>query len=612
MSRATLLLAGLICVVVALDAAAAPAGAARPLSSAGRWIKDHDGRVRILRGVAVMDFARPHLPEAVGFGEDDARFLEEHGFDVVRLGFNWEGAEPQPGVIDHAYLDSLMRTVRILGRHGIYSLLDAHQDGYGPLVGTDGAPDWAVRTDGAPNNRVAFGVDYFANPALLRAFDNLYANAPAPDGKGLADHFAGVWAAIARSARAEPHLLGYEILNEPYPGSQYATCTNPAGCPAFDATLSAFYRRVTSAVRAVDGAHLIFYEPNLFFDFGANTHLDDPSGGRPQAGFAFHNYCLGGGAGDALPPVPGSEPGCSVEEQMVFDNGIAYGTRARQPLIVTEWAATDDLGITRRMTDELDSNRLPWTFWQYNSKRLVRDPKKPPAGENLNASALDVIDRPHPASVAGTPEGWHWDEQARMFTLRYVPGATGLTEVWAGRQHYPRGYRVELRGGTLASEASAPTLRIRTSRGAGAVDVRVLPGSPRSCFDRAQPRSRVDRRRSRVSRRGARLRGRAADAGCAGSADVHPVFGRVRRVRVAVYRRRGKICRFLSRRGRLTRPRRCRRPVWLRARGAARWRLRVRAHLPRGRYRVRSQAVDLRGNSERRRTRRNSIRARVR
>ena len=65
---------------------------------------------------------------------------------------------------------------------------------------------------------------------------------------------------------------------------------------------------------------------------------------------------------------------------MVFDNGIAYGTRARQALIVTEWAATDDLGITRRMTDELDSNRLPWTFWQYNSKRLVGDPSKPPAG----------------------------------------------------------------------------------------------------------------------------------------------------------------------------------------------------------------------------------------
>ena len=91
MSRPALLVAGLICVVVAVGAPSAPAGAAHPLSSAGRWVKDPDGRVRMFRGVAVMDFARPHLPEAVGFGEDDARFLEEHGFDVVRVGFNWEG-----------------------------------------------------------------------------------------------------------------------------------------------------------------------------------------------------------------------------------------------------------------------------------------------------------------------------------------------------------------------------------------------------------------------------------------------------------------------------------------------------------------------------------------
>ena len=105
----------------------------------------------------------------------------------MRLGFTWEGAEPRPGEIDRGYVRSLARSVSLLGKYGIYTLLDAHQDGYSKLTGTDGAPDWAVLNDGLPNNRIAFGIDYFANPSVLRAFDNLYANAQAPDGVGVAD-----------------------------------------------------------------------------------------------------------------------------------------------------------------------------------------------------------------------------------------------------------------------------------------------------------------------------------------------------------------------------------------------------------------------------------------
>src|SRR5207244_13298276 len=130
------------------------------------------------------------------------------------------------------------------------------------------------------------------------------ANAPGPEGAGVADRYAAMAGALARTFRAQPYLLGYELFNEPYPGSQYATCMNPAGCPVFDAQLSAFYRHVIVSVRSADRSHLVFYEPNLFFDFGSNTNLSDPAGGDRGTGFAFHDYCLGAGAGDALPPAP--------------------------------------------------------------------------------------------------------------------------------------------------------------------------------------------------------------------------------------------------------------------------------------------------------------------
>jgi hypothetical protein len=58
-------------------------------------------------------------------------------------------------------------------------------------------------------------------------------------------------------------------------------------------------------------------------------------------------------------------------------------------------------------------------------------------------------------------------------------------------------------------------------------------------------------------------------------------------------------CRFLDPHGRLGRPRRCSKPILLRARGTAHWRLKLNARgLPRGRYRVTVRAFDTAGNRE--------------
>ena len=469
---------GLVVAFVAL-LALPPAGAgAQPgLGHAGRWFTDDLGRVVVPHGVAVMDFGSAHLPEAIGFGDDDAAFLAEHGFDVVRVGFNWSGVEPKPGVYDESYVGSIERTVQALAAHGIYSVLDLHQDGYGPVTGTEGAPDWATLTDGAPNTHLGFGPDYFANPALERAFDNLWANATGPGGVGIADRFAAMLGELGSRFRDERYVIGYDIFNEPWPGSQYATCMNPEGCPVFDAQLSAFYARAVAALRTADPNHIAFAEPNLFFDFGADTHVDAGDG------FAFHDYCLGAGAGDSLPPVPGTGPGCQVEESTVIENAAAHAERTGTALINTEWGATDDLATTERVADELDAARVPWTFWQYNSPRFVADPRKPPSGDNLNEGALEVVDRPHAQAVAGTPTQSSWDPSSRTFSLTYAtaspagvtraPGA--LTEIWASPIHFPRGYRAQATGARVLSAPNAPVLRLRNLPGAASVNVRLTP-----------------------------------------------------------------------------------------------------------------------------------------
>ena len=135
---------------VAASPAAATGVAARPgqLGHEGRWYTDEDGRVRVLHGLNVVAKRAPYLPSAIGIGDDDAAFMARQGFNTIRLGVIYTAVEPRPGVYDDRYLAGIARTVRIFRRHGIYSLLDFHQDQYNERFEGQGFPDWAVLDDG--------------------------------------------------------------------------------------------------------------------------------------------------------------------------------------------------------------------------------------------------------------------------------------------------------------------------------------------------------------------------------------------------------------------------------------------------------------------------------
>ncbi|MGH8631287.1 MAG: cellulase family glycosylhydrolase, partial [Burkholderiales bacterium] len=133
-----------------------------------------------------------------------------------------------------------------------------------------------LKDDGAPNPATPYPQGYLNNPALNRAYDNFWNDFLAADGASVQQHYARGWQFVAALFRDKPGLLGYDIFNEPWPGSQAGSGANLAGCPpkGFDQTLlTAFTRMTVSALRAADADHLIFYEPNLQFDYGAQTGL---------------------------------------------------------------------------------------------------------------------------------------------------------------------------------------------------------------------------------------------------------------------------------------------------------------------------------------------------
>jgi sugar lactone lactonase YvrE len=115
----------------------------------------------------------------------------------------------------------------------------------------------------------------------------------------------------------------------------------------------------------------------------------------------------------------------------------------------------------------------------------------------------------------------------------------------------------------------------------------------------ADPRSRVSTPRNR-----ARYRARAIFGVVTGTA-AGDTLG-VKDVRVAVARKSGGRCRWLSSRGALGRPGSCARPHYMTARGGERWSLRVKIR-GRGSWRVLSRAVQNGGTSETATNSRNTV-----
>ncbi|MFL5906573.1 MAG: cellulase family glycosylhydrolase [Solirubrobacterales bacterium] len=518
-------------------AQSAPAEPAGPLGHSGRWITDADGRVVILHGVNMVYKRSPYYPAAGGFGADDAAFLEENGFNTVRLGLIYKGVEPQPGSYDEAYLNQIGATEQTLAAHGVFSLLDFHQDLYNERFQGEGWPDWAVQDDGLPAlPQVGFPGNYLAMPALNRAFDHFWANDAGPGGVGLQNRYAAAFGHVARRFDSNRHVLGYDLMNEPWPGSVYPTCVNPAGCPLFDlATLTPFMKRVISRIRAESAQRLVWYEPLLTFDFGAQTWLGDM--GDPSAGMSFHDYCLpgifGGPTGDA----------CETFEDLPFQNADSRAAATGDALLLTEFGATDDLATIERIIDNADRHMVGWQYWHYcgcddpttqgpAQQAIVNDASKPPTGDNVRQAKLDVLSRPYPQAIAGTPESYGFDPATDRFHLAY--STTGLggesfgpstdTEIFVGGLHYPGGYDVDVDGGTVRSPAGAPLLTVASCPGAAHVSVTVGPagqgsGGQRGCAAAmarnsrcAALRGKLKRAKKKEQRR--RLRARIRKRGC--------------------------------------------------------------------------------------------------
>lgn len=475
---------------VALPAAADPspsAGVTGGFTNAGRWLTDDQGRVFITSGINMVNKLAPYAPDAVGFDDDDAAFLAANGFDSVRLGVIWKAVEPSPGVYDDVYLDRIRTTVEILARHGVASLLDMHQDMYNELFQGEFAPDWAVLDDGLPAwPQLGFPANQFFQLALMRAYDHFLANSPGPGGIGLQDRFAAMWGHVAQRFAGTPGVLGYDVLNEPWPGTQWLVCFHPGGCPGATAGLTALHHKVGAAIARQDPTRIVFYEP--FSLSGSGLPMNPATAGVARQALSFHDYC-------PLAYLTKSDVGCFLFDNTVFNNADNHATNTGSASLLTEFGATNSADVLSGVIGRAAEHMTGWQYWAYcgcgdpttadqQEQGLVGDPATPKTGSNVNSAKLTLLSVPHPRAVSGVPLAYRYDAASSAFQLSFTTtradghgrfGAGAVTTVATPPGQYPHGYRTTVSGAHVTSAANAGVLTLAADPGADEIKVTVRP-----------------------------------------------------------------------------------------------------------------------------------------
>ncbi len=493
----------------------------------GPYLRDREGRVVFLHGVnAVYKHAPFELYPDPGrpwnFSAADAREIARLGFNVVRLGILWQGLEPghggpnnpavctrgtpgNPHMFDRSvaddYLARVARTVRLLGRYGVYTLLDMHQDVYNQGFRGEGAPSWAVCTDGEPVVPLPgrWSRNY-RNGALDIAVAHFWSNDVVGNLQGQYDL---VWSTVARYFRHDPWVVGYDPYNEPFELETVSSDTL-----SFAAALECFYtgrahpgvladrairvrcpaddpaRGVVPSIEAADPHHLVFVEPDLSSSRGRPDLLGPMN--YPNLVLNFHSYCAGR---NRLTGDPTDVPVCAAQQLTTMVNRererpfLASRYQPGGPAwFMSEFGATHSVALLNLLTADANLLQMGWAYWSWT---YYDDPTgsshealaSPSGALGPTAGALSGS---YPQAVAGTPTSVLFTPATQALALTYqaARGVTAPTVVFvapAVRQS-PQGYCARVVGGRIISSPGAAHLLVANATGAGQVVVRVSPG----------------------------------------------------------------------------------------------------------------------------------------
>ncbi|HTZ14986.1 MAG TPA: cellulase family glycosylhydrolase [Mycobacterium sp.] len=443
------------------------------LTTTNGWITNTDGQVVIDHG---LNFNTIEAGDPIS--DQDAAFLQENGFNSARIFVDWAQIEPEPGVFDNSYLDTVQQTVQTLASHDISTTVTF--DAYGTNgSGAATEPSWAdVGVTGTSGTSLPFPLNVFFDTRTNEGWDSFFTNADAPNGAGLENDYSQMLEYVANYLKGD-NMVNYDIVNEPSPGS--GLLSTLLGSPFFESQqLTPFYDEAANAIRAVDPTAPVLYEPNVLFDTGlVPIHLGTVD--APGTALSFHAYCEFQISGSCLPDV-----------DSMISNADAYAKAQDIPALLTEFGGTSSLptitpNLIEAPMNAADQHDLGWDEFLFsgtanNGQSLVYNPDLPPTGDNVNTTDLQTIAEPYPQVTSGTPGSYSFENGVFQYTYS-TAAVSGSGDFPAGSEttisvptvEFPDGYTVSVTGGEVVSAPDATQLVIESNSGASTISVTVSP-----------------------------------------------------------------------------------------------------------------------------------------
>ncbi len=443
------------------------------ISVDGKKFVDEYGRERIFYGI---NFGTKNIPFyksiknkniAERYINDSISYLKSNGINLIRYMVNWSYIEPQPKHYCQDVLNEIAYVLDVCEKNAVYVILDMHQDLYSSFSGHnkkhgfgDGAPFWACLTDGYSytSPRAVWAGGYFFSKAVWHSFDNFWNNTEVY-GRGLQDHFCDLWKMLAHKFADHNALIGFDIFNEPYPGSvggkifrnivksvirttmtdsridkkqllssltskdpipnilshydadvmREITATSNDILKRFDREkYMPFVNKVSSAIRDVSQRPIIFMEHTYYSNLGipfSGTPINVNGIKEKNQAYAPHGY-------DFMVDTELYKYADDNRVGAIFAQRLAeQKSNLDMPVLVGEWGGGSDnfswLSHAEYLLNTFDKSKWSHCYWVY-FKQIKNSP------------IMDMLCRTHPVSVNGRIDSYEFSREKQVFTLRFT------------------------------------------------------------------------------------------------------------------------------------------------------------------------------------------------
>jgi endoglycosylceramidase len=423
-------------------------------------LTDAQGRTLLLHGVNLSESAKRADGRTSWHTFEDYARLRDWGLHAVRLLVFWDALEPEPGVIDEAYIDRVEERVGWARQLGLIVILDLHQDIYSTKYTGDGAPDWACLDEGQPFEPVDPWWMRNLQPAVRTAWNNFW------ETDSLQEHYREAFARLAERFVGDTTVIGYDLMNEPF--GYY----NPADFEKNQ--LAPFYAKLGQRLHAVDPDKLLFYEPLSPLNAGLPSQIGDMAG--LPAVYYPHFYQL---------EVHEGKPYSGDQNEMRWAVGLRQREAGKwqRPLLFGEIGVIAGVqgaeAYIRDLTNLLDERRFGWFYWNYDRGSDSGFNLLDPDGHEF--PVLDVLVRVYPLRTAGELVRFRTDPATGVFELLFkqTAEASGPSEIVVPHRRFPNGFTVESSdpAGTWSStyDPERQILTLEADPGSVSHTVRLVP-----------------------------------------------------------------------------------------------------------------------------------------